>query len=139
MAATLGERPLILVIEDDASVRAMLETVLGSDGFDVRTAGDGLEGLVKTRVLAPRLLVLDLRMPGVDGLRMLEQLSAEQADVPVLVLTGDDDAAQVARERLGEDAVLVKPVEPSFLAARIHAMIGAAGTAGGTEGDRDEA
>lgn len=135
MERTVEDRPLILVIEDDASVRSMLEAVLGSDGFDVRTAEDGLEGLVKARMLGPRLLVLDLRMPDVDGLRMLEELHAEHVEVPVLVLTGDDDAAQVARERLGDDAVLVKPVEPALLAARIHAMIGTRRA----EGSHDEA
>lgn len=118
---------VILVVEDDPGVRHMLEAVLATEGFEVRTATDGLEGLVKQRVLRPAALILDLRMPAVSGLRVLDELYEEHSDVPVLVLTGDDAAADAARERLGPDAVLTKPVDPEEIVTALRRLIEAAG------------
>ncbi len=61
--------PLVLVIEDDRGVRELMVDILSAEGFQVRTAGDGLEGLLKLQVLHPAALVLDIMMPDVGGLR----------------------------------------------------------------------
>jgi CheY-like chemotaxis protein len=91
--------PLVLVVEDDRGVRSLLETVLASEGFDVAAARDGLEGLLKLRMLEPALIVLDIMMPDVGGLRVLDELAAEHASAPVVVVTGKSDAAAASPER----------------------------------------
>jgi DNA-binding response OmpR family regulator len=126
-----AEAPLVVVVEDDKSVRDLLETVLVSEGFRVRTARDGLEGLLKIRMLQPAALLLDIMMPDVGGLRVLDELGTEHAGVPVIVVTGKPQAAEEARQRLGKDNVFDKPFDVDALIARVHAVISA-----GQRGDR---
>lgn len=109
----------MLVVEDDRAVRDLLETVLAVEGFTVYTARDGLEGLLMVRIHRPAVVVLDLMMPDLGGLRVLEELADEHADVAVFVVTGNPDAAAVARLRLDADRVLTKPFEIDDLLARI--------------------
>lgn len=119
---TPADGPLVLVVEDDRGVRELLDTVLVSEGFDVHTARDGLEGLLKLRMLSPAALVLDIMMPDVGGLRVLDELAEEHADTPVIVVTGAADAADVARERLGKANVFTKPFDIDDLVDRIRAV-----------------
>lgn len=112
--------PLILVVEDDKGVRTLLETVLETEGFSVSSARDGLEGLLKLRMLSPAALVLDIMMPDVGGLRVLDELASEHASVPVVVVTGKPEAANAARERLGDDNVFDKPFDIDELVARLR-------------------
>jgi DNA-binding response OmpR family regulator len=130
-ADTPADAPLVVVVEDDKSVRDLLETVLVSEGFRVRTARDGLEGLLKIRMLQPAALLLDIMMPDVGGLRVLDELGTEHAGVPVIVVTGKPQAAEEARQRLGRDNVFDKPFDVDALIARVHAVISA-----GQRGDR---
>jgi DNA-binding response OmpR family regulator len=130
-ADTPADAPLVVVVEDDKSVRDLLETVLVSEGFRVRTARDGLEGLLKIRMLQPAALLLDIMMPDVGGLRVLDELGTEHAGVPVIVVTGKPQAAEEARQRLGKDNVFDKPFDVDALIARVHAVISA-----GQRGDR---
>lgn len=119
--------PLVLVVEDDASVRDLLGTVLGEAGFEVHTARDGLEGLVKTGVLAPAALVLDLMMPDVGGLRVLDQLADDHPDTPVVVVTGAAEAVDDARSRLGDANVFAKPFDVDLLVERVRELVAAPG------------
>lgn len=114
--------PLVLVVEDDRAVRALLESVLGAEGFKVASARDGLEGLLKLRMLAPAVLVLDIMMPDVGGLRVLDELATEHAEVPVIVITGNPEAANEARDRLGDDNVFEKPFDVDAVVARVQAV-----------------
>ncbi len=119
-----GGRPLVLVVEDDRSVRELMETILAGEGFEVRTARDGLEGLLKLRMLRPAALVLDIMMPDVGGLRVLDQLATEHAEVPVIVVTGKPQAADEARRRLGTDNVFDKPFDLDEFVTRLREVAG---------------
>lgn len=120
--------PLVLVADDDEGVRTLLETLLGLAGFEVASARDGLECLLKLQTLRPAALVLDIMMPDVGGLRVLDQLASEHSGVPVIVVTGRPDAAAACRERLGQDNVFVKPFDSERLVARLHAVAAGGGT-----------
>jgi DNA-binding response OmpR family regulator len=125
-------QPLILVVEDDKGVRTLLETVLEAEGFDVQSARDGLEGLLKLRMLDPAALILDIMMPDVGGLRVLDELTTEHAGVPVVVVTGKPEAAAEARIRLGDENVFDKPFDIDDLVARLREITdaGPAGSPG---------
>jgi DNA-binding response OmpR family regulator len=123
--------PHVLVVEDDPSVRGLLQTLLSAEGYDVATASDGLAGLVKASSRRPSLILLDLMMPDLGGIRVLEELRGDPAlsDVPVIVVTGKIDAVAGLKEVLGEDSVFAKPFGVAELLARV------AEVTGGPEGD----
>jgi DNA-binding response OmpR family regulator len=116
-------RSLVLIVEDDRGVRNLLETVLSTEGFDVAAARDGLEGLLKLRMLEPAALVLDIMMPDIGGLRVLDELATEHSTIPVVVVTGKPDAAHACRERLGKENVFEKPFDVDELVARLRALV----------------
>lgn len=118
----MNDGPLVLVVEDDSSVRELLRFALDTDGFTVDAAGDGLEGLLKIRMRAPDVVVLDLSMPAVSGLRLLDELDEEGADVPVVVVTGNAESVGEARRRLGEENVFVKPFDVDALSDRLRVL-----------------
>jgi DNA-binding response OmpR family regulator len=118
--------PHVLVVEDDPSVRGLLQTLLAAEGYDVATASDGLAGLVKASSRKPSLILLDLMMPDLGGIRVLEELRGDPAlaDVPVIVVTGKVDAVPGLREVLGEDSVFAKPFGVAELLARVAEVTG---------------
>lgn len=116
--------PLVLVVEDDASVRILLEMTLVDDGFEVQGARDGLEGLLKIQMRRPAAVVLDLSMPSVSGLRLLDELAEEGIELPVVVVTGDQTAGAEARRRLGEENVFFKPFDIDELSRRLREVAG---------------
>ena len=118
--------PHVLVVEDDPSVRGLLQTLLSAEGYDVATASDGLAGLVKASSRRPSLILLDLMMPDLGGIRVLEELRGDPAlsDVPVLVVTGKIDAVAAMQELLGEDSVFAKPFGVAELLARVAEVTG---------------
>lgn len=119
---TEPDEPTVLVVEDDAGVRTLIETVLAHAGCRVISARDGLEGLVKLRSHQPAVLVLDIMMPDIGGLRVLDELAEEHDDVAVVVVTGKPDAAEAARERLGDDRVFGKPFDVDELVACVTGL-----------------
>ncbi len=116
----------VLVVEDDPSVRGLLNTLLSAEGYDVVTASDGLAGLVKVASARPALVLLDLMMPDLGGVRVLEELreDPELRGTPVLVVTGKVDAVPGMRDLLGEDNVFVKPFAVAELLARVDEVTG---------------
>ena len=121
----------VLVVEDDPSVRGLLHTLLSAEGYEVATASDGLAGLVKATSTHPALVLLDLMMPDLGGVRVLEELQddPELSAIPVIVVTGKVDAVPGMRDLLGEDNVFVKPFAVAELLARVGEVTG------GPEGD----
>lgn len=121
--------PRVLVVEDDPSVRGLLESLLGAEGYDVVTAADGLAGLVKASTQPPSLILLDLMMPDLGGARVLEELREDPAlaDVPVVVVTGQVDAVPAMRAHLGADNVFVKPFGVAELLERVAVITGGVG------------
>lgn len=116
----------ILVVEDDADVITLLRTILEHEGFEVLVAEDGLDGLLKLRSGTPDLTVLDIMMPDVNGVRLLEQLLEEgdgRLPMPIIVITGSPDGAATTRRMLGDANVFEKPFEPAGLVSRIRARL----------------
>jgi DNA-binding response OmpR family regulator len=118
--------PHILVVEDDPSVRGLLQTLLGAEGYDVSTASDGLAGLVKASSRKPALILLDLMMPDLGGIRVLEELRGDPSlsEVPVIVVTGKVEAVPGLQEVLGERSVFAKPFGVADLLSRVAEVTG---------------
>jgi DNA-binding response OmpR family regulator len=122
--------PQVLVVEDDPSVRGLLDTLLTSEGYRVTTASDGIEGLSEAAAHRPAVILLDIVMPDLGGLRVLEEMQANPllAGVPVLVLTGRLEAIGPLQDQLGADRVFSKPFGVEDLLARIAELTGKAPT-----------
>jgi DNA-binding response OmpR family regulator len=107
---------MILLVEDDADLRGMFRVALLLEGFDVREAADGYEALRLLEQGRPDLVVLDLRMPRIDGLTVLRDIRVLYKDLPVLVVT----AAPVDSSHLDVDCVLKKPITPDQLVESVR-------------------
>lgn len=116
----------VLVVEDDPNVRGLLQTLLLSEGYTVVTADDGIGGLLKATSSPPALILLDVMMPDLGGVRVLDELQADPAlqSVPVMIVTGTVDAVPMLRERIGEENVVVKPFGVEALLTRVRELIG---------------
>jgi two-component system response regulator MprA len=114
----------ILVVDDDASIRRMLDRTLAAEGHQVEVAADGGEALAAVERSAPDLVVLDVRMPGVDGLAVCRRIRAKGLATPVLMLTARDAVSdRVAGLDAGADDYLVKPFATEELLARVRALL----------------
>jgi len=113
----------ILVVDDEASIRRILETRLSMIGYDVVTAADGEEALETFRNAYPDLVVLDVMMPKLDGYGVCQELRKE-SDVPIIMLTALGDVAdRITGLELGADDYVVKPFSPKELEARIRSVL----------------
>lgn len=113
----------ILVVDDDPEIVSFLRRGLIYEGYDVDTAGDGTEALAKAREREPDLVVLDIMMPGIDGLEVSQRLRSA-SDVPILMLTAKGTVAdRVAGLESGADDYLVKPFAFDELLARVKALL----------------
>jgi len=113
----------ILVIDDEAPIRRALKIALAGHGYNVETAEDGEDGLVRAAAWSPRLIVLDLMMPKFDGLQVLQDLRG-WTDVPVLVLSArGQERDKVRALDLGADDYLTKPFGMDELLARVRALL----------------
>jgi DNA-binding response OmpR family regulator len=118
---TLGGR--VLVIEDDTEITDALRRSLRHEGYEVRTAGDGVEALDAAAAFIPDLVVLDLGLPRLDGIEVCRQLRAD-GDVPILILTARTETDdRVTGLDSGADDYLVKPFERQEFLARIRALL----------------
>lgn len=114
----------ILVIDDDPAVMNLLKRGLTYEGFAVETAGSGEAGLALAREQPPDLVILDIMMPGIDGLEVLRRLRAVDAQLPVLFLTARDAPKdQVEGLEKGADDYVVKPFTFEVLLARVRALL----------------
>jgi DNA-binding response OmpR family regulator len=113
----------ILLVEDDATIREMTQLSLQRDGFTVETAADGPAGLDAFRADPPDLVLLDLMLPGLDGVSVCRAIR-ESSVVPVVMLTARSDALDVVVGlEAGADDYVTKPFEPAVLAARLRAVL----------------
>jgi PAS domain S-box-containing protein len=119
--------PLVLVVEDDNHVRPVLTRVVKRAGFQVAEAADGNSALELARRSPPDLILLDIRMPGIDGYEVLRQLKqqSDRAHIPVIVLTASDlgDAARQRARELGASLYLEKPIGSEELLTEIKRIL----------------
>jgi two-component system phosphate regulon response regulator OmpR len=114
----------ILMVDDDVRMRDLLQRYLGEQGFSVRTASDSAEMDTALQQEQPDLLVLDLMLPGEDGLAICRRLRATGTDMPIIMLTArGDEIDRIVGLEMGADDYLPKPFNPRELLARINAVM----------------
>ena len=114
----------ILVVDDDVRLRDLLTRYLGEQGFEVAALPDARDLDRKLQRDPPRLLVLDLMLPGEDGLAVCRRLRAAGEMVPIIMLTAKgEDVDRIVGLEMGADDYLPKPFNPRELVARIHAVL----------------
>src|SRR6188508_1827122 len=122
-AAEVATRGRILVVDDDASLAEMLTIVLRQEGFDSRMCGRGDDAMDEFRDYKPDLVLLDLMLPGKDGIDVCKEIRAESG-VPIVMLTAKGDTVDVVVGlESGADDYVVKPFKPKELVARIRARV----------------
>jgi two-component system response regulator RegX3 len=133
-------KPMVLVVDDQPEYARLISLSLAREGFEVRTASGGEEAIDRASEIHPDVVMLDVRMPGLDGFEVMAQLR-ERWPVPVIMVTGND-SMEDRRSGLdrGADDYITKPFAPRELAARVRALLrrGAARTSGSDEA-RDDA
>jgi two-component system alkaline phosphatase synthesis response regulator PhoP len=114
---------LVLVVDDEARIVTLARDYLERAGFRVSSAGDGISALEAARRDRPDLIVLDLKLPGMDGLDVARTLRRE-SDVPIIMLTARaEEADRLVGLELGADDYITKPFSPRELAARVRTVL----------------
>lgn len=119
-------RKTVLIVEDEVDIRELLEYVLEREGFGVLSAADGQIGLGLARRKGPDLILLDLMLPGLDGLEVCRQLKHDRATraIPVIMVTAKGDEADIVLGLgLGADDYVPKPFSPKEVVARVRAVL----------------
>src|SRR5690606_19763362 len=115
--------PQILLAEDDNRLATLVKAYLEANDFQVTIEGNGDRVVSRVQAIKPDLLILDIMLPGRDGLSLCQELRP-QFDGPILMLTArNEDADQILGLEFGADDYVIKPVEPRILLARIRALL----------------
>jgi two-component system, OmpR family, alkaline phosphatase synthesis response regulator PhoP len=126
----------ILVIDDEPSIVNLVTAYLKPDGYDVYTAADGNSGLKAARTFKPDFVILDIMLPGMDGIELLSRLRRE-SDVYVIMLTAKtEETDKIVGLSIGADDYVAKPFSPRELVARVKAALRRIETGAGTGGER---
>lgn len=113
----------VLIVEDDFDTVELVRLYLSRDGYKVLAATDGLEGLRLAREARPDLVVLDLMLPGLDGMELCRILR-EESEVAIIMLTARvEEEDRLAGLEMGADDYVTKPFSPRELAARVRAVL----------------
>ena len=127
MPASDVPAPVVLVVDDDATIRRLLQITLETEGFTVTTAGDGMEGLrMAQEVPRPDLVLLDIMMPGMDGLQVCHTLKNDPAtaDTPVVLLSAKAQSHDIELGmRVGADDYITKPPDLLDLVTRVRQLL----------------
>jgi two-component system alkaline phosphatase synthesis response regulator PhoP len=126
----------ILVIDDEPSITNLVSAYLKPEGYEVFTAADGNAGLKAARAFKPDLIILDLMLPGMDGIELLSRLRRE-SDVYVIMLTArTDETDKIVGLSVGADDYVTKPFSPRELVARVKAALRRIQTGAGSSIER---
>jgi diguanylate cyclase (GGDEF)-like protein len=119
------ERPVVVLADDDPSIRLMVRHVLESEDFDIVEASDGLEAIKAVEKHHPALILLDAVMPGIDGFTTCQQIKEKgHTDIPVMMITGLDDDASVERAyEVGAIDFITKPIKWAVLKHRVKSVV----------------
>ncbi len=118
----------ILVIDDDANICQLLRLYLEKEGYKVECAYQGTQGVALAEARKPRLIILDIMLPGMDGWDVCKEIR-KSSDVPILMLSAKGETFdKVLGLELGADDYMVKPFEPQELLARVKALLRRSGT-----------
>lgn len=123
MIVTPTRRLSALVVDDEPSLVRVVEGYLLQDGFDVRTAGDGETGLALARESEPDLVILDLGLPGMDGVEVCRQLRTFSHCYVLMLTARADEVDMLIGLGVGADDYVTKPFSPRTLLARIHTLL----------------
>ncbi|MFC5950682.1 response regulator transcription factor [Pseudonocardia lutea] len=130
-----GSPVRVLVVDDEATLSDLLSMALRYEGWEVRTAGDGLTAVRTARDFKPDAVVLDIMLPDLDGLEVLRRLRADSPEVPVLFLTAKDAVEdRVAGLTAGGDDYVTKPFSLEELVARLRGLLRRAGMTAARQG-----
>ncbi len=119
-------QPKILVIEDELDIRKLITFNLEKEGWNVIGCADGEEGLAKVESFQPDVVLLDLMLPGIDGMSVCRKIreNPETADITIIMITAKGEEADIVIGlELGADDYIVKPFSPRVLVARIRALL----------------
>ncbi len=131
-----GSAPRILVVDDEQMLTDLLSMALRMEGWDVKSAGSGFQALQVARDFEPDAMVLDIMMPDLDGMSVLQRLRHSGNEVPVLFLTAKDAVGdRVAGLTAGGDDYVTKPFSLEEVVARLRALMRRAGTARANEAE----
>jgi DNA-binding response OmpR family regulator len=126
----------VLVIDDDATVAEVVLAYLDRAGLDADHASDGPQGLARAAAVPPDVVVLDLMLPGIDGLEVCRRLRSQQPGVPVVMLTArGDEEDRILGLEVGADDYVTKPFSPRELVLRVQSVLRRAGSAPGIRPD----
>ncbi|UXI02171.1 response regulator transcription factor [Photobacterium sp. TY1-4] len=117
------ERINILIIEDDLKLAGLIQNYLEQQGFTVRHAETGQQGLQIAREMTPQLIILDLMLPVMNGLAVCRELKSWYKELILVLTASDDDMDQVALLEMGADDFVHKPIHPRVLLARVRALL----------------
>lgn len=115
--------PRILVVEDEASIAGLVASYLRKEGYEVFTAADGPAGLKAARSLRPDLIVLDVMLPGMDGLELLTQIRRDANPYVILLTARSEELDKLVGLSMGADDYVTKPFSPRELTARVKAAL----------------
>jgi two-component system alkaline phosphatase synthesis response regulator PhoP len=119
----MTQNATILIVDDEAPVRETVRAYLEKDGYTVYTAADGNAALQSTRAFKPDVVVLDIMLPGMDGLEVLRRLRQESNAWVIMLTARTEEMDKILGLKMGADDYLTKPFSPRELVARIEAML----------------
>jgi len=115
--------PKILIVDDEPSILKLVSAYLKPEGYEVLTAADGPSGLKAARALKPEVIILDIMLPGMDGLELLQQLRRESQAYVILLTARTEETDKIIGLTVGADDYMTKPFSPRELTARVKAAI----------------
>src|SRR5215207_7447594 len=122
-AARKSLMPKILVIDDEPSIVNLITAYLNPEGYEVHTALDGPSGLKAARAFRPDLIILDIMLPGMDGIELLSRLRRESEVYVILLTARTEETDKIVGLSVGADDYVTKPFSPRELTARVKAAL----------------